>query len=185
MKMTIATGRSRLGPRRDDQHRGEEQIELLFDGERPRVKQRQRLRRHFEVADVRPEEDVRREQEDRHHRAAERLEFTGDENPVRSDRGRSDDEQHRRQQSTGASLPERQIAESPVRNLRRDQTRDQKTRNDEKHVHTHESAAECGDVRVNQHDRQDRDGAKCVDVGSMAGAHRAALGDRNAARLQR
>mgnify|MGYP006961786297 CR=1 FL=1 len=48
-----------------------------------------------------------------------------------------------------------------------DQRRDQVTGDDEEHVDTDESALRKAEARVEENDRQDRDGSQAVDVGTV------------------
>ena len=151
--------------------RGQDQrphhIELLFDGKRPRVEQRQQFELWREVAvGLVPEEEVGVEEQRRHARCRCQRRLLAGEAHKRHDRhGEHDNDDEGGENSAdaaGVEIAEIDAAVPP--RIVEQQPADQETRNDEEDVDADETARKGGDAGVVGDDEPDGDGTQAVNA---------------------
>ena len=148
----------------------EQQIELLFNRQRPSVQQWlfrggsgpvSRLAPEMEIGD----ESCRREQAyPIAHQRVRKENHT---------RGNGDNGEHRKQgreDSADATLIKSEDGERALLHFAPDEVRDQKPGDDEEDIDPDEPAGERRDLVMKEHHRQDRDRAQPIDVGAIARA---------------
>ena len=173
------TGDAAAHEQHEWQQQGPEDIELLFDGERPQVPQQLGLAARHAGREVRraggDRQPVVREGRRPQHLPAEADEHIAADEPRRA-RAHRHDEGERRQQSPRAAHPERaQCDASGRRPLPQQERSDEEPGDDEEGIHTDEAGVqERAREQVVDDDQQDRDGAKTVEsrvAGRRGGRH--------------
>jgi hypothetical protein len=180
--MTTKTTSARLrlvaaAPRSGRQERRPNEIELLLDGERPKMEQRRRRLTLFEVIEPsRSETEVRRERR-RVQAVPDGLPRANQvEQEVRSDLGREQRERRCRQdppRTAGVKADERDRA--LLRRLGEQDPGDQEAGDHEEDVHADVTAGERADAGVAQHHEQHRHRAQALDIAATAFVHAASL----------
>src|SRR2546423_4764641 len=146
------------------QQRGEYQIELLLDRNRPQMQQRLLVRSHIEVAGLVPELEIRREERRCQQRLAETGEGNGKEKNRRHDGGDREHGEQRRENTANSPFVEAAERKTAFSALFQDETGNQKAGNDEEDVHAHIAAAEARHAVVEQQHCQYGERAQSVDV---------------------
>ena len=152
--------------RGEEQRHGEHEVELFLHAERPRV-QEQLRDRWVEVAGLRPEVEVRIREDGRDqgfavlHERERRKDERGD--------GARHGEHAREGRRDPQDPPSKERADRELagRDATRHVPRDQVPRDHEEDVDADEPALRAGHADVPEHDGEDRDGSKPVDVGPV------------------
>src|SRR6185295_867646 len=151
------------------QQQREEDVELLFDTQRPHVQQRLLFGQRREVVGVAPGVDVGDEAERGEQRLAEAHEIRRQHDQQGDGRAERQQHQQRGHDATHAPFVEAAHREPAGEDLAMDDLRDQVARQHEEDVDAEKAARQVVVREMEQHHRQDRDGAQPVDVRAISG----------------
>ncbi len=153
--------------RHEHQEQREEEIELLFDAETPRVQQRLELRGGIEIAGGEPEQHVRCEARDGREALREPLHVGGQQPGPRQRQADREHDEERRQDAPRAAFVEVDDAERAGALLVDDDGGDQVAADHEEHVHADVATAEEREARVVEDDGQHGDRSQPVHFAPM------------------
>jgi hypothetical protein len=153
-------------PRGDHEHQGEEEVELLLDGEAPGVQERLEVRGEVPVARRQPEQQVVARDEGRDERLPVVLELVGQHHRGRHRRRHQQHDDEGREDATRAPHEVAPDGEATEVTVAQGDARRQVAADDEEDVDAR--AAQPAEPGVRPHRGEDGDGAEAVELGSVA-----------------
>ena len=148
-----------------------DQVELLFDRERPQMQQDLLFGRRVEVAALRKQDQIRGEAGTSGHMLAQFQVFVGQQQEPASPEAGAQHQQQRRKDPADPPVVEPGEAEPATREVGPDDRGDQVSGDDEKDIDPDETTRECGRKGMEADHHQHGEGAKPIDV--------RAIGDRS------